>query len=247
MLNATLLKRVDLTKDLIFVHVKPDAGVPDFLPGQYVALGLPDKSSTSEKMKLIKRAYSIGSPSHEKNHIEFYIAIVDGGEFTPLLAALQEGDRLHIAPKITGTFVLKNAPETANFVFVSTGTGIAPFMAMLRTPSTWENGRKVTIVNGVRYQSDLAYVDELQEMIKNGRNLEYYNIVSRPTETWKGERGYVQRFFQEDIIKINPETDHVFICGNPSMIEDLQKVLETKGYKEHSKKSPGNLHLEKYW
>jgi ferredoxin--NADP+ reductase len=247
MLNATLIKRVDLTKDLIFVHIKPDAGVPDFHPGQYVALGLPDKNSGSEKIKLVKRAYSIGSPSHEKNHLEFYIAIVENGEFTPILSNLKEGDRLHVAPKITGTFTLKHAPETARLIFVSTGTGIAPFMAMLRTPTTWENGRKVVIIHGVRYQTDLAYADEIRALIAEGKDLEYHSIVSRADENWTGHRGYVQKLFKEGVVKVDPLNDHIFICGNPAMIEDLQKILEAGGSKENTKKSPGNLHLEKYW
>src|SRR5690606_7338020 len=126
--------------------------------------------------------------------------------------------------KITGTFVLKNAPADANYVFVSTGTGIAPFMAMLRTPETWADGREITIVHGVRYQSDLAYVDEIQALVNEGKKLKYFSIVSRADENWKGHKGYVQKFFEEGHIPVDPAKDHIFICGNPAMIEDLQKL-----------------------
>lgn len=246
MLNATIVNRVDLTKDLIFLQIKPDHGVPEFSPGQYVALGLPDNPA-SEKVKLLKRAYSIGSPPSEKNHLEFYIAILPEGEFTPKLVAIKPGDRIFVAPKITGTFTLKNAPPDANLVLVSTGTGIAPFMAMLRTNSTWTGREQITIVHGVRYETDLAYADEIQALIEGGRPLKYYCTVSRAGEGWKGCCGYVQQYFTDGTISLNPAKDHVFLCGNPAMIEDVQKVLADKGYTENTRKQPGNLHLEKYW
>ena len=247
MLNATVVNRLDLTKDLLFLYIKPDYIIPDFLPGQYVALGLPDVKQDGEKLKLIKRAYSIGSAPSEKGFYEFYIAIVPDGMFTPLLCQIKPGDRIFVAPKVTGTFTLKNAPQNSNLILVSTGTGIAPFMSMLRTPQTWINGRRISIVHGVRYESDLAYADELISLNKADKRLSYYPIVSRAAETWQGERGYVQRFFKEKIIKLDPSKDHVYICGNPAMIEEMQALLAEIGYTEHSKKQPGNLHLEKYW
>lgn len=258
MLNATIVRRIDITKDLLILHVSPDAGVPDFLPGQYVALALGDETAQEhkgieldvkplQKPKLIKRAYSIGSPPTEKEYLEFYIAVVPGGELTPKVASLKAGDRIYVAPKITGTFTLKEVPQDANLVFVSTGTGIAPYMAMLRTPTTLNGVRRVSMIHGVRYETDLAYADELRAHVKKSNLVSYYPIVSRAQDTWSGEKGYVQKFFENGIINLNPDKDHVFLCGNPAMIEGMEKLLIEKGYKEHSRKSPGNMHLEKYW
>ena len=83
------------------------------------------------------------------------------------------------------------------------------------------------------------------ELEKEHDNFHYFATVSR--EDWDGPRGYVQKFFEDGTLKVNPEVDHVFICGNPSMIDDLQKYLEGCGFTEHSRRNPGNLHLEKYW
>ena len=256
MYNALVVRRIDLTPQLVIFHVKPDAGVPDFEPGQYVALGLlgseprgpgfkPDVEEVKAD-KIIKRAYSIGSSPAQKDFIELYIALVDDGALTPRLAVLSEGSRLFMAPKIVGHFTLHDLPEEKNAVLVSTGTGIAPFMSMIRTPSCWTPGRRFTMVHGVRYVSDLAYREELLSLQFKDR-LAYLPIVSRATEDWKGDRGHVQKLFEDGKVPLNPAKDHVFLCGNPAMIEGMQKLLESRGYTEHSKKHPGNMHLEKYW
>lgn len=248
MLNASVVRRINVTQDLIILHVKPDAGIPEFLPGQYVALALgATHVGISGKPKLIKRAYSIGSSPQEQEHLEFYIAVVPGGELTPLVASLKEGDRLHVAPKITGTFTIKDLPEDANFIFVSTGTGIAPYMSMLRTSSTWNDKRRITMIHGVRYTTDLAYADELRQYEKENPRFKYLSIVSRPSDSWSGHKGHLQKFFKEGDVPLDPKFDHVFLCGNPAMIEDMEKHLLELGYIEHSRKQPGNLHLEKYW
>lgn len=246
MLNATLVKRVEITKDLIIISVKPDEGVPVFKPGQYVALGLPEVGAEG-KEKLIKRAYSIGSSPEARDSLEFFYAVVASGELTPRLVKLKEGDRLYCAPKIVGTFTLDDVPAEGNLVLVSTGTGIAPFMSMLRTKSTWQPNRRITLVHGVRYVPDLAYVEELEGLAKHDPRFTYLSTVSRAEESWRGSKGYVQKILESGQISLDPGRDHVFACGNPAMITDLEKLLLSLGYVVHSKKTPGSLHLEKYW
>lgn len=256
MLNATVAQRIEVTPELVIIRVKPDAPISEFHPGQYVALGLfpesarpahfPPEKEVPAAGKLIKRAYSIGSSPEIRDYLEFYIAIVPDGALTSRLALAKEGDRVFIAPKITGTFTLHDVPADANLVLVSTGTGIAPFMSMLRTPSTWKVGRKISVIHGVRYPKDLAYREELNELGSGGA-LAYHPIVSREDPEWKGERGHLQKLFERGVIKLDPAKDHVFLCGNPAMIDEMEKLLLSQGYVVHSRKTPGNLHLEKYW
>lgn len=257
MLNATLLSRISLTDDLLILHLLPDSGVGDFQPGQYVALALPGSAPRAEGAlpekevappdKLIKRAYSIGSSPCCRDYLEFYIAVVPDGTLTPRLAALREGDRLFVAPKITGTFTLAHLAPSQNLVFVSTGTGIAPFMSMIRTPSTWTEGRRITMIHGVRYVRDLAYREELQMMAAENPRLSYFATVSREEGGEGVSRGYVQSFFSEGRIPVDASQDQLFVCGNPAMIDDLEKLVAARGFTPHSKKTPGNLHYEKYW
>ncbi len=256
MLNATVAQRIEVTPELVILRVKPDQAITDFHPGQYVALGLfpeaprpshfPPERETQTPGKLIKRAYSIGSTPEEKEYVEFYIAIVPDGGLTSRLALTKPGDRIFMAPKITGTFTLHDVPTAANLVLVSTGTGIAPYMAMLRTSSTWTPDRKITIVHGVRYPKDLGYRDELKQYEAQGK-VRYVPIVSREDSSWQGERGHLQRLFERGVIVLNPQHDHVFLCGNPAMINEMEQLLLKQSYVVHSRKTPGNLHLEKYW
>lgn len=262
MLNATLVRKINVTDELVIFHIRPDEGVSDFHPGQYVALGLlgeaerpahfPPETEIPPHGKLIKRAYSIGSPPEEKGYLEFYIAILPTGIFTSRLAALKEGDRLYAAPKITGTFTLDAVPSHKNLVLVSTGTGIAPYLSMIRTQSTWTEGRKITLVQGVRYKKDFAYREELLGLAKERDNFKYVATVSRETVEKDDHldgvyEGRLQKLFANDIVPLNPETDHVFLCGNPTMIDEVEKILIGEGFTEHTKKHPGNLHFEKYW
>jgi ferredoxin--NADP+ reductase len=257
MLNSTLIQRIEVTPELLILRVKPDAGVPDFKPGQYVALGLlgsaeryPGAAPEAEPPaadKLIKRAYSIGSSPELRDFLEFYIAVVPSGALTSRLAALKEGDRLFAQPKVTGTFTLDGLPPERNLILVSTGTGLAPFMSMIRTEEAWTAGRKITVVHGVRYPEDFAYSEELSSYQKSGKGLVYLPIASRAGSDYPGRTGRIQRLFHDQVIVPNPDVDSVYLCGNPAMIEDLEGYLAERGFVLHSKKSPGNLHVEKYW
>jgi ferredoxin--NADP+ reductase len=258
MLNSTVVGRIDVTAELMILQVKPDAGVPPFQPGQYVALGLPgaaprypgapEEAEAPAADKLIKRAYSIGSSPAIGDYFEFYIAIVPDGAITSRLAVVKPGDRLFAQPKVTGTFTLEGIADDHNLVLVSTGTGLAPFMSMIRTPTTWTSSRKITIVHGVRYPQDFAYSDELNSFVSQRAAFEYLPIASRAPESFSGRKGRVQALFEDGSLQLNAATDHVFLCGNPAMIDDLERDLTTKlGYTVHSKKAPGNLHVEKYW
>jgi ferredoxin/flavodoxin---NADP+ reductase len=257
-LNAEVVRKIDITSELFLLHLRPDGGVPEFTPGQYVAVGMfgsaprpegSESDKTPQKTdKIIKRAYSIGSSPVEKDYLEFYIALVQDGTLTPRLSLLAEGERVFVAPKITGTFTLGAIPDAADLLLVSTGTGIAPFMSMLRTPSTWTQGRSITILHGVRYQRDLMYREEIEQMIRDGLPITYHAAVSREADCAGCTAGRVTTLFNSGVLNPVPQQCHVMLCGNPVMIEEVESLLGEKGYEVHTRKNPGgSLHLEKYW
>lgn len=259
MLNATVVKRINLTGDLVILHVKPDAGVPDFVPGQYVALGLPGSAPRPDTAppdkephdpdKIIKRAYSLGSSPSQKDYYEVYFALLPDGALTSRLAMIKEGDRIFAAPKVVGHFTASDVPPENNLVFVATGTGLAPYMSMIRTKETWTPGRRITIVHGVRFHRDLGYREELLSLVKREPGFRYFAVVSREDpEADDIKRGYVQHLFDNGSLELDPVRDHVFLCGNPAMVEDMEKLLINRGYSLHTKKNPeGRMHVEKYW
>jgi ferredoxin--NADP+ reductase len=257
MLNATIVKRIEVSQGLVIFYVKPDQAFNNFQPGQYVTLGLPGSASrpasfpaeaeAQDADKLIKRPYSIASSPEQSEYLELYIAIVPEGLLTSRMAMLKEGDRVFCAQKIIGTFTTAPIPAEHDLILVSTGTGIAPFLSMVRTPSIWSSGRKITIIHGARFEGDLAYRTELTELAKSNTNFKYYPVLSRKNDGWTGQAGYVQHLFEKNVVVADPKRQDIMICGNPKMIEDLKAVLVPKGYTVHSKRSPGNLHVEEYW
>jgi ferredoxin--NADP+ reductase len=266
-LNAVVSQRVDVAPGLMVLQIAPDKGsVPSFEPGQFAVIGLPASAprtplSDPEEPrtgpdKLIKRAYSIASPSIPGHHLELFVTLVRSGELTPRLFALQTGSRLWLGPKITGLFTLDAVPAGQNLVFVATGTGLAPYMSMLRTRLESGAGRRVAVLVGARHSWDIGYQAELRTMQRLVPEFAFLPIVSRPAEeptSWGGATGHVQSLWTGGALerawgtKPTPADTHVFLCGSPAMIDDMQVMLGGEGYKLHERGSPGQIHVEKYW
>lgn len=263
-LNAHVTQRKDLAPGLMIMRVKPDGwDLPAFKPGQFAVLGLPaaaprSASSLPEeeggKDAFPRRAYSIASSSLDRDFLEFYIVEVPGGALTPRLFALSEGDRLWLGPKLTGMFTLDQVAPSRNLVFIATGTGLAPYMSMLRTHLGRETDRKFAVIHGARYARDLGYRDELFHLQRDHANFTYLPVISRPEPgTWQGATGHLQDFWATGALErawgFKPaaaDTDF-FLCGNPAMVEAMMGMLQGEGFREHTRKEPGQVHFEKYW
>lgn len=266
-LNALVTQRVEVSPGLVILRVVPDGWeLPDFTPGQFTVLALPasaprhavsdEEEALPNPERLIKRAYSIASSSVAKEYMEFYLALVPSGALTPRLFALQPGDRVFLSPKATGMFTLADVPEGKNVAFIGTGTGLAPYMSMLRTSLTCGGSTHLAVIHGARHSWDLGYRSELTTLDRMCGNFAYVPGISRPDEepiAWGGATGRIQELWTSDRLEQawgfapDPEHTHVFLCGNPAMIESMLEILEGQGFKEHTKKEAGQIHVEKYW
>lgn len=254
--NAVVSSRIDLNEELAIFKVRPDSGeLPSYLPGQYAELALPEMnvhSPAHERRKLERRSYSIASAPKDLAELEFYIVKVEGGCLTTNLWNLKQNSRLWLGPKIKGKFTLEEVPEGKDLIMVSTGTGLAPFISMLRQHQDNPPWRKVVLVHGARFEKDLGYREELAALQKDKDWFKYLPALTRAPD-WPGLKGRVQKLFENGIIeealseKLSQEYSHILLCGNPQMIDDLQVLLASKGLNMHKRKTPGNVHVEKYW
>jgi ferredoxin--NADP+ reductase len=266
-LNAVVALRTEISPWLIILRVVPDGWqLPAFEPGQFAVLGLPGaaercalalpEEQPASPDKLIRRAYSIASSSLTREYMEFYIALVTSGALTPRLFALDIGDRVWLSAKIAGLFTLDQVPEDQNVVMIATGTGLAPYMSMLTTHLICGSPRRFAVLHGARHSWDLGYRSELTTLQHLCSNLAYSSIISRPADEpvpWTGPTGYVQDLWKGGAVEAawgfapTPENTHVFLCGSPAMIEDVEAMLGEDGYVEQTKKQAGQIHVEHYW
>lgn len=262
--NATLAERVDINPRLAILRVRPDAAEFSFTPGQYATLALarsaprtadsdPEEVPADTPGKLIKRAYSISSGSRTREFVEFYVALVASGELTPRLFALQAGDRLFISAKGKGLFTLGRVPAEVNLLMVATGTGLAPYVSMLRTHLAERPSQRLAVLHGASYSWDLGYRQDLERMAAHHPNLTYLPVVSRPDGGWGGWTGRLPAWLDAPALEaacgfpLRPDSTHVLLCGNPGMIEDSRTRLATRGFDPGTNQAPGSLHVEKYW
>lgn len=259
-LNAVVTHRSDLTDRLAIVRVEPQGwNLPHFVPGQWATLGLPDPAGPG---KFLKRVFSIAS-APGLPYLEFYIQLVKEGEFTTRLWPHHPGDAIWLSPTLAGFFTLDSVPAGCDLALIATGTGLAPFMSMLRAhlalpgpaAAPAQRWRRCVLAHGARCADELGYRDELAALAAADSRFTYLPLVTREPEgsRWSGLRGRVQTLLEGDAWKartgvpLEPSSWHVFLCGNPAMIDDIDARLTARGFRHHSNKSPGNLHFERYW
>ena len=225
--------------------------VEPFLPGQFLQLGVFPDGHDGDEDALINRPYSVASP-HGKE-LEFFIVTVPDGELTPRLEKLVAGTTVQVSKKAAGSFTLKKSPEKKHLWLVATGTGLAPYVAMLRTEEPWQRYEKIVLVHGVRQASDLAYTKELKDY-ETSKPSQFCLVQSLTREDSDNTlRGRIPDLLKSGQLEstascqITAEDSAVYLCGNPAMLDSMEKALAERGMKKHRSKSPGNIVLERYW
>ncbi len=220
-----------------------------FKNGEFAMIGLEVEN------RPLLRAYSIASPNHE-DHLEFLSIKVPNGPLTSKLQHIKLKDQILINSKSTGTLVCDYLLPGRNLFLLSTGTGLAPFMSIIRDPETYEKFNKVILTHTVREVKELAYKDflenlnsdELYSEITKG-NFLYFNSVTREDfertgriTTWIDENKLTNYL---NIENFDPKLDRVMICGSEDMTFDLKTLFEKKGSSEGSTQIQGGFVIEK--
>ena len=206
--------------------------------------------------KPLLRAYSIASANYEE-HLEFLSIKVDAGPLTSRLQHVKVGDTIIVGRKPTGTLLIDYTLPGKRLYLLGTGTGLAPFLSIIRDPETYEKFEKVVLVHGVRQVDELAYHDMvvehlpqhefLGEMVQ--KQLLYYPTVTR--ESYRN-MGRITELIETGKLTtdlglpaLNAAEDRVMLCGSPHMLTDLKHLLERRGFKEGNTTTPGDFVIER--
>jgi len=201
---------------------------------------------------MLGRPYSFVNPPHLQPH-EFYFIVVPGGPLTPRLAELAVGDPVWLAPRANGFFSIGEVPAADVLWCLSTGTGIGPFLSMLRTDETWTKFQRVVLVHAVRHAEELTYRDEIAGIGRaHPGAFTCVPMVSREAHP-EALAGRIPAAIEDGRLEartgivLSPENSHAMLCGNPAMVDDTQKLLATRGMRRHRRKEPGHVTVETYW
>lgn len=218
--------------------------------GQFAMMGIENEG------RPLVRAYSMVSPNYEEE-LEFFSIKVPDGPLTSKLQHIREGDRILISKKPTGTLIIDNLLPGRNLYLLSTGTGLAPFMSIIRDPNTYERFEKVVLVHGCRHIAELAYGERIQKELPNDEfigemireQLIYYPTVTREPFTHRGRVTDLitsgQMFTDMGIARMAASDDRVMLCGSPQMLADMKVMLEGMGFNEGSSGKPAQYVVEK--
>ncbi len=241
--KVTVVSRKDYAEDLWSIRVLPEERLI-FKPGQYATLGLQDGAH-----RVHEKPYSIASSPLEEE-IEFLFELVPQGELTPVLHELKRGDKVLMRRQAKGLFTLDLKAGHKHHYMISTVTGVAPYVSMVRTlarEAQEGNPPDITVVvlHAASRSWELAYRDELEALVKTGSWLRYIPIISRPWEdtAWKGEVGRAEDVLRKymDDWGLEPSNTTVYVCGHPTMIENAHGILQRRGFTKES------IQQEIYW
>ncbi|MXO64589.1 ferredoxin--NADP reductase [Altericroceibacterium endophyticum] len=223
-----------------------------FRSGEFVMIGLPGDG------RPLLRAYSIASPSYAEE-LEFLSIKVPGGPLTSRLQLIEPGDHIFLGRKPTGTLVSDALLPGKRLFLLSTGTGLAPFLSIIRDPDIYDMYEQITLVHSVRRVSDLAYRAELEGKLADDPLVADQALVQfryAPTVTRENfhTQGRIDRLMENGELfhhllggeaAFNPETDRIMLCGSMDMIRDFQARFEDLGFAEGANSAPGQFVIER--
>jgi len=221
-----------------------------FRNGHFVMVGIPVDG------RPLMRAYSLVSANYDE-HLEFYSIKMPDGALTSRLQHIEPGQPILVSRKPTGTLVIDNLRPGKRLYLLATGTGLAPFMSIIRDPETYERFEHVVIAHGVRRVSDLGYKSYIEEELPGHellgdqvkQQLLYYPTVTREPFRNQGrlndlvESGKLASDL--GLPALDPEHDRVMLCGSPTMLKDLSHVLEARGFDEGNSDERGSYLIER--
>jgi ferredoxin--NADP+ reductase len=242
-LEGKVIENRRLNDYLTSLIIEVDLG--GYEAGQFVRIGVRDGDD------VIARPYSLVN-TPEETYLEVYFNIVEEGPLSPRLFALQAGDEVLVSDRPSGFLTVSEVPETAHLWLIATGTGIGPFLAILKSDAVWHKFKKAVLCYSVSYAEELAYRDLIAELEHtHGDQFCFVPIVTREPFAG-GLRHRVPTIMQDGSLEqftglaINADNSHVMMCGSSDMITDVSAALVERGMQKHRRRDPGHFTTEKY-
>ena len=222
-----------------------EADIAPFQAGQFVKLALDIDG------KVVGRAYSLVNAPDE-TPLEFYFIEVPDGLLTQRLAALEAGDTILVAPNAAGFLTLSEVPEAKHLWLLSTNTGVAPLLSILKTGEPWQRFERIVLAHGVRHADELAYGEAIRGFEQQyGEQFRFVPFISRE-ETDFALRARIPEAIADGQrearagVALAPESSQVMLCGNPDMVRDTTEILRARGLKKNRRHDPGHITVESY-
>ncbi|MEB4592865.1 ferredoxin--NADP reductase [Candidatus Thiothrix sp. Deng01] len=247
--NAEVLQNDQWSERLYSLRLKVE--LMPFQAGQFVTLRLPVTLANGET-ELVAKSYSLINAPHEPTPEIFY-NIVPNGKLSNALARLRPGDNLEISQPAKGFFVLDEVPDVPNLWLLATGTGLGPFLSILKTEQPWARFDKIVLAHGVPLLRELAYTDLIRSFAERyPAQFRFISCVTREPNP-QGLEGRITGSFASGAleaaagVEIAPENSHVMLCGNHNMLDEMKALLGERGMRRHLRHKPGHITTEQYF
>lgn len=242
-LDGQVIENKRWTDTLHSLRVKAD--IAPFEAGQFTRLALDvDGEEISRPFSLVN--------APDDPILDFYFIKVPGGVLSTRLAGLEPGDPIRVAAKAAGLLTLKQLAPASKLFLIATGTGIGPFLSIIKTAAVWQQFEQVSMVHAVRFAAELSYQETIAAVGKaQPDRFHYQPIVSREASP-QALRGRIPQLIEdqqlENALGVTIDKDcQVLLCGNPAMVQDTTDVLLARGLTRHSRREAGHISIEKYW
>jgi ferredoxin--NADP+ reductase len=248
--SAPILSRYVWNDHLLSIRIAREADY-HFVPGQFARIGLAEPNGQTTW-----RAYSIVSAPHEP-FLEFFLVVLPAGKFSARVATLAVGEAILVEKPAQGFLTLDRFTDGQDLWLIGTGTGLAPYISMLREPSTWTKFQHIVIALSVREARDLAYVDEIKTLAAKHNHgeakLSFVKSLTRDASITDALHGRLTTLTESGELEASAGVafdlarSRFMLCGNPEMVEAMRAILKSRGFTMNRKLTPGHIIVENYW
>lgn len=222
-----------------------------FTPGHYTRLGIGPDDAT------VWRPYSLASAAYD-DHLEFIAVLVPGGAFSSALQTLRAGDELRVDKASYGFLTVDQLAPGDELWLLASGTGLGPFVSILRDPAVWRRYQRLILVHSVRHSTELAWREEIPAIPRHelfadaSASLRYLPVATREPDATELSARIPQlladgRLQQAAGAPLDASTSRVMVCGNPELARELRQWLAARGFATNRRGVPGQMAFEKYW